>query len=65
VRNDEEDTVDGRYIGAVSEYASTCDGPCMELTHHDALTMDPVTQLGYCEDCIKNLPPEITTRLEV
>lgn len=58
------DTVDGRWISAVSEYASTCDGPCAELTHHDDLAMDPVTQLGYCRDCIPLLPKEFQDRLE-
>lgn len=48
----------------VNEYASTCDGPCAELTHHDLLAMDSETQLGYCEDCIPELPREIRNRLE-
>ena len=47
---DREDEIDGRFIDAVAEYASTCDG-CGELTHHDFLTMDDETQLGYCEVC--------------
>ena len=58
------DTIDGRYMGAVSDYASTCDGPCAELTHHDLLAMDPETQLGYCQTCIPSLSPEIRARLE-
>lgn len=45
-----DDCVDGRFIGAVSEYASTCDG-CGELTAHELMTMDEKTQLGYCEKC--------------
>lgn len=45
-----DDCVDGRFIGAVCEYASTCDG-CGELTSHDLMTMDEETQLGYCEKC--------------
>jgi hypothetical protein len=57
-------TVDGRWIEEVCEYASTCDGPCMELTHHDLLCMDPVTQLGYCSLCIPKLPKEIRNRLQ-
>jgi|GEM_PF-2896607 len=47
-----DDCVDGRFIEAVSEYASTCDG-CGELTHHNLLTMDEETQLGYCYLCAK------------
>ncbi len=58
------DTVEGRWIGAVCEYASTCDGDCHELTHHGYLVMDPLTQLGYCRDCIPLLPTEIRNRLE-
>jgi hypothetical protein len=57
------DTIDGRFIGAVSDYASTCDG-CGELTMHEALAMDPETQLGYCEKCVPGLRPEIRNRLE-
>jgi len=44
------DTIDGRWIEAVSEYASTCDG-CGELAMHADLEMDEATQLGYCEKC--------------
>jgi hypothetical protein len=44
------DTIDGRWITAVNEYASTCD-LCGELTSHDAMEMDEETQLGYCESC--------------
>jgi hypothetical protein len=58
------DTIDGRWIEAVSEYASTCDGRCHELTHHDRLSMDPETQLGYCQECIPGLAEEIRNRLE-
>lgn len=47
-----DDCIDGRFIEAVSEYASTCDG-CGELTHHNLLTMDEETQLGYCYPCAK------------
>lgn len=47
-------TIDGRYVPAVNEYASTCDG-CMDLTHHDHLTMDLKTQLGYCDCCVENM----------
>jgi hypothetical protein len=32
------DCIDGRYIGAVSEYASSCDG-CGELTTRTALRL--------------------------
>lgn len=57
-------TMDGRDMECVNEYASTCDGPCAELTHHDYLTMDTKTQLGYCDDCIPGLSQEIKDRLE-
>lgn len=49
-----DDCVDGRFIGAVCEYASTCDG-CGELTHHDLMTADEETQLGYCYGCARKL----------
>lgn len=49
-----DDCVDGRFIGAVSEYASTCDN-CGEFTHHSSMVADEKTQLGYCEDCAKKL----------
>jgi hypothetical protein len=64
-REDQEDEVDGRWIGAVCEYASTCDGPCAELTSHSELRMDPITQLGYCRDCVPLMEREIKDRLEV
>jgi len=57
------DTMDGRFIEAVSEYASTCDGECMELTHHHHLYMDPETQLGYCQRCIPKMPEEVQGRV--
>jgi len=50
--DDCDDCVDGRYIEAVCEYASTCDG-CGELTMHEAMEMDEKTQLGYCEICVR------------
>lgn len=56
-------TFQGRWISAVSDYASTCDG-CGELTHHDLMEMDPLTQLGYCRECIPGLPKEIRERLK-
>jgi hypothetical protein len=46
-----DDCVDGRFIGAVCEYASTCDG-CGDLTMHEEMHMDEETQLGYCEKCM-------------
>ena len=52
---DKDDEVDGRYIGAVCEYASTCDW-CGKLAMHEAMTMDPDTQLGYCEECMETVP---------
>lgn len=51
---DEEDCndcVDGRFLCAVSDYASTCDG-CGELTHHEEMEMNEETQFGYCPSCI-------------
>ncbi len=57
-------TIDGRQMEVVNEYASTCDGGCMELTMHKAMVMDPHTQLGYCEECIPKQPKEIRERLE-
>lgn len=56
-------TIDGRNIEAVSEYASTCDW-CSELTHHDLMEMDPKTQLGYCGGCLHKLPKEIRARIK-
>lgn len=45
-------TIDGRSMEVVNEYASTCDG-CGELAMHEAMEMDPKTQFGYCEDCVR------------
>ena len=56
-----DDVCEGRYIPAVCEYASTCDG-CCELTHHENLTMDLRTQLGYCEECMQD--PKIAAMIE-
>lgn len=58
IEDDCSDCVDGRYIEAVNEYASTCDG-CSENTSHDLMWMDPVTQLGYCERCVRILNNQI------
>lgn len=55
------DTIDGRWIQAVCEYASTCDG-CGELTMHEHMAMDPKTQLGYCEVCALKQPAEVRAR---
>jgi len=55
--------VDGRDIEIASEYASTCDG-CQEVTHHELLTMDMKTQLGYCSQCVKQLDKETLGNLE-
>jgi len=44
------DCVDGRWVEAVNEYASTCD-LCGELTSHELMAMSEKTQLGYCGDC--------------
>lgn len=49
-----EDETEGRFIEAVAEYASTCDG-CGELTMHEAMTMNVKTQLGYCEQYMSYL----------
>ncbi|MFZ2225814.1 MAG: hypothetical protein WA064_00120 [Candidatus Moraniibacteriota bacterium] len=49
-REECDDCVEGRDIGVVCEYASTCDG-CGELFSHEELEMDPETYLGYCEEC--------------
>ncbi len=56
------DTIDGRWVDAVNCYASTCDG-CGELCHHDRQVMDPETQLGYCPNCIPELPPDVRERV--
>lgn len=55
-------TIYGRNIEAVSDYASTCDW-CGDLTHHDLMEMDPETQLGYCRGCLPKLPREIMERI--
>lgn len=57
-------TIDGRWMEAVNEYASTCDH-CAEITHHSLLTMDTSSQLGYCEDCVSKVSVEIRMRLEM
>lgn len=44
------ETVDGRYVEAVNEYASTCD-VCGNLAMHEAMTMNKENQLGTCEKC--------------
>lgn len=56
-------TIDGRYMEAVNEYASTCDGDCQDLTHHNHLYMDPKTQQGYCEKCLPKMPKDIQERV--
>ena len=45
-----DDCVDGRFLGVVSDYASTCD-ECGRLTSHDMMYADESTQLGYCGEC--------------
>jgi len=47
---DADDEVDGKWIGAVCEYASTCDY-CSELAMHDTMLMHVETQLGLCDRC--------------
>src|SRR5690349_16948001 len=61
---DKCDTIDGRFMEAVNEYASTCDW-CSELTMHESMVMDSETQLGYCEECVPKLPDEIRNRCGV
>ena len=56
-------TIDGRYMEAVNDYASTCDGPCMDLTSHELLFMDPETQAGYCEGCLPKMSQEVQDRV--
>jgi hypothetical protein len=47
------DTIDGRFMEAVNEYASTCD-VCGELTSHEQFAyVDPDTQLGCCDECFQ------------
>lgn len=48
------DTIDGRFVDAVADYASTCDG-CGELFNNDCQTTDEKTDLGYCHECWKKL----------
>lgn len=50
---DGEDEIDGRWIDAVAEYASSCDG-CCELTSHEEMEMDNDTQLGFCKECMRD-----------
>lgn len=45
------DTINGRRMDIIGEYAQTCDG-CDELTENDGLTMDHDTQLSYCRKCV-------------
>ena len=47
----DDECICGRWMEAVNEYASTCDG-CAELTMHENMTMDMKTQLGYCDNCV-------------
>lgn len=56
------DTIDGRVTDVVNEYASTCDG-CAELKLHEEMSMDSITQLGYCGECVPKLSEEIQQRL--
>lgn len=44
------DTIDGRWMNAIAEYAQTCDG-CANLTMNENLTMDQNTHLSYCRKC--------------
>ncbi len=49
-KGDAYDEVDGRFIDAVAEYASTCDC-CSELALHTDMEMHEPTQLGLCGYC--------------
>jgi hypothetical protein len=49
-----ESCCDGRFTDAVNEYASTCDG-CGELTSNELMWYDEKTQLGYCDECVKQM----------
>lgn len=44
------DTIDGRWMEAVAEYAQSCD-QCGELHCNDNLIVDEATDLGYCPEC--------------
>ena len=59
-REEDDGYGDGRWMEAVNEYASTCDG-CHELTMHEDMVCDSRTQLGYCPECVKtgNTPPRL------
>ncbi len=57
-------TINGRWMEAVNCHESTCDGECGEQHLHENLTMDPVTQLAYCPECVKRLSSEIRSRLD-
>lgn len=50
------DSIEGRWIEAVAEYATSCDG-CGDLTHHSLqrIPADSDDQLGYCENCRPDL----------
>lgn len=56
-----DDYCEGRFIGEVCAYASTCDW-CHELTMHENMEMDLRTQLGYCEECQKL--PQVAAMIE-
>lgn len=73
------DTVEGVYAGSntlaglgcapvgtsgVFAHSGTCDGPCMELVSYQLQHMDPHTQLGYCDECMELIDPEIRERIE-
>jgi len=57
------DTVDGRWTEAVFQYASTCDW-CGDLCSNSSQTLDKMTHLGYCPDCVDKLPDEVKARLQ-
>ena len=52
-----DDCCDGRFVPAVSEYASTCDG-CGKLTSHEEMRMDE-DELGYCPECATKMDPSV------
>ncbi len=49
------ETIEGRFMEAVNEYASTCDY-CGDLCSHDLFEfLDERTQLGACGHCLQEI----------
>ncbi len=55
-------TINGRWMEAVNNHTSTCDG-CSGPCTHELMRMDPVTDLSYCPECVHHLPHEVIFRL--